>query len=148
MRAELRMDRFIHEGIVTMIATLSCARARWIRLAIEAARGDRHGAVLVSGGRMMSIGTSRNAFCSWAMRCRPHGTGIATRHAEIECVRGVPKSISTGCVMYVAKVSTTGIIGFSRPCVMCAAVLRRAGIRRVICTVGPDSVEEIRLDRG
>ena len=87
----------------------------------------KHGALLVSGGRIINSGHNRNKYCSFGQRFRGHGRGLATVHAEISAVLGVDRSKTAGSDLFVAREGRK----LSKPCDMCIDVLRFVGISRV-----------------
>ena len=50
-------------------------------------------------------------------------------HAEMHCIRRLPKKLLKGAVMYVARLKRTGELGFSKPCEKCYPVLSSLGIK-------------------
>lgn len=91
----------------------------------------KHGAVIVKGGRVISIGINKN---------RNHPTVVSAEHikthcsihAEIDALRKV--SNAKGATIYVARVNKKGQDRMSRPCDRCHDAISDAGIRKVIYT--------------
>ena len=91
----------------------------------------RHGAVIVKGGSVISIGINKN---------RNHPDSVSSEHikthcsvhAEIDALRKVknPK----GATIYIARVGKNNEDRFSRPCDRCHAAIKKSGIRKVIYT--------------
>mgnify|MGYP001561094154 CR=1 FL=1 len=114
---------------------LTKARSRYIDRAVKAALTStygrfRHGAVLVSGGRVINSGYNKPNFCSFAERFR-EAPGPATFHAEIDCIYNVSKEHLTGAAVYVVRLDTSDKLRMSRPCDMCLNVLRFCGVTKV-----------------
>ena len=116
---------------------MSSRHERNLKLAEAQARKSAHprwkvGAVLFRGGSLLSTGynISKN---------NPSLPGIPLRscsvHAEAAALRGVDAS---GGTLYVARVARRGGWGMARPCQGCEALLRDAGVRRVVWTVDVD----------
>lgn len=98
--------------------------ARYLELAIKAAHGSsckqRHGAIVVSGGNILSTGINiqKNdpAFVNW---------NSAHIHAEIAALRRArwPKKAT----VYIARIDARGNPAYSKPCIKCQAVLDAHG---------------------
>lgn len=92
----------------------------------------RHGAVVVKGGRVVSVGINK---------FRNHPTILekcnvrtaASTHAEIDALSRVKDP--HGAVIYVARVNNSGRKRFSRPCPRCYAELERAGVKKIVYTL-------------
>lgn len=91
----------------------------------------KHGAVIVKGGRVISVGINKN---------RNHPTVVSSEHikthcsvhAEVDAIRKV-KNVK-GATIYVARVNKNGQDRLSRPCDRCHKAIQEAGIRKVIYT--------------
>lgn len=91
----------------------------------------KHGAVIVKGGRVLSVGLNK---------FRNHPTIIpneyiktsCSTHAEIDALRKV--SDVRGAVMYIARVNKSGQHRLSRPCNYCYEAIREAGISKIVFT--------------
>jgi len=91
----------------------------------------KHGAVIVKGGRVISIGINKN---------RNHPTVVSSEHikthcsvhAEVDALRKVRNA--KGATIYVARVNKRGQDRLSRPCDRCHTAIREAGIRKVVYT--------------
>lgn len=92
---------------------------------------QRHGAVVVKSGRVMSVGINK-----W----RNHPEIIekdkikqeCSVHAEVDALSRV--SDSRGATIYIARVNRLGNIGLSRPCDNCHLAIIDAGISKIIYT--------------
>ncbi len=91
----------------------------------------KHGAVVVRGGSVISVGINKN---------RNHPTVVSSEHikthcsvhAEIDALRKVKNA--KGATIYVARVNRKGQDRLSRPCDRCHDAIREAGIRKVVYT--------------
>lgn len=101
----------------------------------------RHGAVLVRGGAIISLGINSERYCSVGKNYRPEEKGNATYHAEIKALLNIPRHVTKGSVMYVARCSKNGSEDrMSKPCNMCHAVMEERGISKVFYTVDNEIV--------
>ena len=111
-------------------AYLSVARY----LAAKSVARNTHGAVIVKGGRVMGTGWNKN---------RNHPAIVSPEHIKTECsyhaeevaIREAGEDNVRGAVIYVARISKNGDARDSKPCSKCAALIRQAGIKRVIFTM-------------
>lgn len=95
---------------------------------------NTHGAVIVKGGRVLSTGWNKN---------RNHPAIVSPEHIKTECsyhaeevaIREAGEDNVKGAVIYVARVSKNGADRDSKPCPKCAALIRQAGIKRVVFTM-------------
>ena len=93
---------------------------------------NRHGAVLVKNGRVLSLGV--NKWRNKGLECgREEYQAVLTTHAEIDALSRVANP--AGAVLYIARVGLRGEERISRPCVRCMAVIEKLGIKRIIYTV-------------
>jgi tRNA(Arg) A34 adenosine deaminase TadA len=94
---------------------------------------QKHGAALVKGGKVINTSFNRNQFNKFAQRFWYKDNGHGTIHAEIGAILNVDRSITEGATIYVVRIGRAdGIMKNSKPCDMCAAVMKFAGIKRVI----------------
>ena len=95
----------------------------------------RHGAIIVSGGRVLSRGHNTN-------RSHPKwGSGpLGTIHAEADAIRqAIAKGINLkGSTIYVARTGSQ----MSRPCKNCQKLIRKYEIRKMVYTDGGKIVSE------
>lgn len=113
---------------------MSARHERFLRLAEAHATKSRHprwkmAAVVVSGGRVLGIGTNQP-------KNDPAIEGIplssCSIHAEITALRGVN---ALGATLYVARVTRGGGRGLAHPCHRCEDYARSVGVRRVVWTM-------------
>lgn len=116
----------------TTTRKLSNKDRSWLALAAKVAAlsemNQRHGAVIVRGGRPLAVGINK-------FRNHPNQT-VEERvlidcsvHAEIDAMS---KCDPTAAVLYVARLSRTDTMALSRPCGMCWDAMEEAGIKRVV----------------
>ncbi len=87
------------------------------------------------GGAIVGMGINSERYCSVGKDYRPEEKGNATYHAEIKAILNIPRHITKGSVMYVARCSKNGEDArMSKPCAMCHAVMEERGIRKVYYT--------------
>ena len=55
-------------------------------------------------------------------------------HAEIRCLRKAPKDRINGGVLYIWRIGRNGEIKPAKPCHICEAYIRAAGIKKMIYT--------------
>ena len=88
------------------------------------------------GGAIIGMGINSERYCSVGKDYRPEEKGNATYHAEIKALLNIPRHVTKGSVMYVARCSKNGDEArMSKPCNMCHAVMEERGIRKVYYTV-------------
>jgi tRNA(Arg) A34 adenosine deaminase TadA len=122
----------------------------YINLAIDVAKNAedgkfQHGAVLVKGSSVRSTAYNKERFCSFGNRFRKRDHGHATLHAELGCILGKDRSVTTGSTVYVARVNRLGEPRMSKPCSMCEAALSHVGVKRVVYTTSNKKIESINL---
>jgi len=91
----------------------------------------RHVAVVVKGGRVLSIGRNRykthpksseDAFCR-------------SVHAEMDAIWKIKdKSLLQGATIYVARKGRNDLPGMSCPCMKCQEIISKHGMRRAVFT--------------
>lgn len=114
------------------------------RMAKESTYGKlRHGAVLVKGGNIISVGFNKGCYCAFGQRFRDfYNYGHATQHAEISAILGIPESSTRDTTMFVVRINNNDDFRMSKPCCMCHQVLEFVGVRKVYYTTGEDTYEE------
>ena len=105
----------------------------------------RHGAVLVRGGHIVNTCHNKNRHCSFGNKFRDRHNGHATLHAELGCVLGLDRKITTGTTMYVVRVNRSSEFMMSKPCHMCHDVLQHCGVKKVVYTINEKEVGVIKL---
>jgi deoxycytidylate deaminase len=118
---------------------------RYLRSAIDVMKEVDKGhleynlaAVLVSGGRILSIGYNKAGHRGLVEAYKHHPW--ANIHAEVDAVLQVRRKIDlTGSKIYVARSRDDGSVGHARPCDMCQAILKAYGIKRAYYTIDETS---------
>lgn len=95
---------------------------------------NTHGAVIVKGGRVLSVGWNKN---------RNHPKVVSPEHIKSDCsyhaeevaIREAGEANVKGAVIYVARINRNGHDRDSKPCSKCAALIEKVGIKRVIFTM-------------
>ena len=113
------------------------------RMAKESTYGKlRHGAVLVKGGKVISVGCNKGSYCAFGQRFRDFQKyGHATQHAEISAILGVSAKVTQGSTIYVARINNYNEFRMSKPCCMCHEVMEFVGVKKVYYTTGEDAYE-------
>ena len=106
---------------------------------------QRHGAILVKGGSIINTCFNKDKFCSFAGKFRDPNSGPATIHAELGCVLGLARDVTSGGDIFVCRINKIGELRNSKPCIMCHQVMKHVGIKRVYYTTNEGSVEMYKL---
>lgn len=128
-------------------SVLTRSQESYLKLAVRLARSSkvvqRHGAVVVKAGSVISSGVNSYANDPIMFPVRhfnggktPHFERRASLsvHAEVAAMKRASPEQLKGAVLYVARVTKDGFIGNSAPCAQCASELLKAGIKKVIYT--------------
>ena len=105
----------------------------------------RHGAVLIKGGSVLNASFNKDKYTSFGSRFRSPTRGHATVHAEIGCVLGLPRSVTSGADVYVCRINRNGEFRNSKPCTMCHEALKHVGVKRVYYTTNDNTFEMYKL---
>lgn len=89
----------------------------------------RHGALLVSGGKIIKASPNKARAVRFAHRY--HHNKAGSLHAEIGCILNLTKEKTDGGEIYVARISADGNFAMSCPCGMCQAICEEMGIKRI-----------------
>ena len=94
----------------------------------------RVGAVICSGGRILSSGVNRIGYSRYRLDRRfPESI-----HAEVAAIVGLLKTRRqhelVGSILYVSRVDASGNARMARPCPNCRRIIESVGIRRVYYT--------------
>ena len=120
-----------------------------ISLATKQARKSsfkqRIGAVIVKGGRLISVGFNQVG------KTNPnHKTWDSSRHAEEDAILkrlSIRDGLSSlaNSTLYVSRVKANGTPGLAKPCVNCERLARAVGIRKVVYTTDTGETETYHL---
>lgn len=120
-------------------------RKNLIQLAARVAQNStmthKLGAVLVKGGSVINVGFNQSSTHRFARKFGKH----YTRHAELNCILGIPRSKTAGATVYVIRVKKDGSYGMSKPCKLCEDVLVFVGIKKVYHTDNQGFIKEMKL---
>ncbi len=118
--------------IVTKLAKLCLSNTIELRC--------RHVAALVDKNRIVSIGMNKAktdaAFFAYSQNQRKMYC-----HAEADCLKGMPEDCSR-LTLYVVRVDRNGAWAQSKPCPICADIIKTHSIGRVIHTVSKGLAEQ------
>ena len=112
---------------------------RAIKIAYTSTERQRHGCVIVKGGRVISVGV--NTFRNHPLFVSDPNRN-SSYHAEINAMRGVEVK---GATVYVARISRNNSPVLSAPCVYCMHAIMKSGAKRIVWTTNTNEPEEILL---
>jgi deoxycytidylate deaminase len=108
-------------------------------LATKSNSRQRHGAVIVKGGRVIGTGFNKDKNSPFIVSPEHIKTHCSV-HAEVEAIRDAAWNVK-GAVLYVARVNRKGEDQYSKPCVRCQIVIEESQIKKVIYTEGDSHVD-------
>lgn len=117
--------------------------SRAVRLASSSTVSQRHGALVVRGGSVLSAAVNSYSNDPRAFPVSYFGdnklssaarAGVLSTHAEVAAIRRVAPELLRGATVYVARLTPGGSLGGSAPCDACAKALADAGVKRVLYT--------------
>lgn len=128
---------------------MSRRQTRLMTIAREVAKGSsysnfRHGAVLTKGGSILNVAPNVDDWTAFGRRFREE-PGKATRHAEVNCILGLDKSLTKGADVYVCRIGRKGDLRYSKPCPMCQSVLSFVGVKRCYYSINERELGVIKL---
>ena len=95
----------------------------------------RHAAVVVKGGRVLSMGRNRNKTHPESVMRSDGERILKTIHAELDAISRVKnKEQLRGATIYVARLGRNGYPGMSCPCKMCQELINRHGLKKAVFT--------------
>jgi len=132
------------------IIDLSSKQLSVLELARNVARQStfgqfRHGAVLVSHGKIVNTAHNELRLCGFGSRFRALQKGVATLHAELGSILNVSSKSTTGATVFVVRINKKDEWRNSKPCQMCQAAMRHCGVSKVIYSTDFGHFEEMRL---
>lgn len=135
-RARIQKEQVVARWHLYYKTELSAKDKRRLNQAIEVSKNSdcrhKHGAVLMAGGRVLSVGINSN-------RNDPSVIGDAqlkySVHAEIAALRSWGGTNLKNATIYVARLGRSGDPMMSKPCENCQKALKEAGVRKVIYTI-------------
>jgi dCMP deaminase len=98
------------------------------KIAESSTMKKKHGAVVVRSGRVLAVGVNR---------FRNHPSQIETHRIKEDCsihaeVDALNRCDPRGATLYVARINNRGEHRMSRPCPLCARVIKEAGIKKIV----------------
>lgn len=133
-----------------LLANVSGRMASLARIAISVSENSNHpdhshGAILFrGGGNIIARAANSVGYSQFGAQFRLDGEN-ASRHAEIAAITGLPKEVTSGASVLVIRITRSGVLGLSKPCDMCVACMRTAGIKRVFFSTNSGTIEEMKL---
>lgn len=91
----------------------------------------RHGAILTSGSRVLSVGINTYKNMPDIVEDAKEEFSV---HAEIAALKAYGRPVKNG-TMYIARIGRRGAPLMSKPCVNCQQALKDAGVRKVVYTI-------------
>lgn len=104
---------------------------------------QRHGAILVRGNRIINKAFNSGKFSAFAERFNKDKRFFASRHAELNCILGISKKLTTGSIIVVVRINKENKFRNSYPCQMCQSVCAFVGITKIIYTADENTINEI-----
>jgi len=101
-------------------------------LASKSESRQKHGAVIVKGGRVIGTGFNKDRNNPYFVSPEHIKTHCSV-HAEVEAIRDAGWNVK-GAVLYVARVNSQGKDRYSKPCERCEVVIEETQIKKVIYT--------------
>lgn len=95
----------------------------------------KHGAVVVSGGRVLATGINSDKNNPFVFEHSYQRKTLSSVHAEMAAIRMLYHYVPVRATMYVARVNNQGIDRMSRPCNNCWKELQNFHIKEVIYTI-------------
>lgn len=111
-------------------------------MAISSDYGNfRHGAVLTKSSAIIGLGVNNEKYCSVGAKYRSSDKGVSTYHAEISAILNLPRSMTKGATMFVARAAKgSNEWRISKPCGMCHAVMEERGIFQVYYSIDDETI--------
>lgn len=111
---------------------------RGLRIALAQAEKSRYakwrmGAVLVKSGRVIAAASN-------TLRNEPGLAGLPLEECSVHAEAAVIQKVTNPSgIMYVARISRSGVQGLAKPCKRCRKLLIESGIRTVVWTIDEES---------
>jgi deoxycytidylate deaminase len=130
--------RYEYAGVNMRQKNISRTQKSFLNLAQKAAGASecvqRHGAVVVRAGSVLSIGVNkwRNDVTLANEMMDDGRSADVSVHAEIDALSRVGNPV--GATIYIARINKSGEARLSKPCNRCAEAIKEAGITKVVYT--------------
>lgn len=131
------INKYSYDEPVYSVETVSKRWHRGLTLALNASNGsdaiypqNKMGAVIMAGSRVLSIGSNQYNKTRPGNVLRKDGKLVhISTHAEQVALDGIKyRAYSSKLICYVARINSTGNLVTSKPCILCIASLKKAGI--------------------
>lgn len=107
------------------------------KMALSSDCTERHGAVIVKSGRVLSLGHNKwrneSLIDHGMIEVSSEERKPITVHAEIDALSRIQDP--EGTTIYIARISKDGEDKLSQPCPSCSYALNKAGVKRVVFTL-------------
>jgi len=113
----------------------------------EATRSEhsfKHGAAVFKNGKIIQSG--RNQFCDMNRIRHFKSHRIWSIHAEMNALGGLPKHMTRGASIAIVRVTKSGDLSCSKPCVICMTLIKSAGIKNLIYSTGINKMKTVKLN--
>lgn len=127
-------------GIIIMAPRIGLIQLA-ARVAQNSTMTHKLGAVLIKGGSVINVGFNQSSTHRFARKFGKY----YTRHAELNCILGVPRHKTTGATIYVIRVKKDGSYGMAKPCQCCEDMLMFVGVKKVYWSDVDGNIKERRL---
>lgn len=97
-------------------------------------------AALYKGGSILRIATNNSKYMGYR---RDVFEFEPTRHAECNCMHGIPRDVLEKCNMLVVRVNCRGELASAKPCRSCMQAIKAAGITKLLYTNYMGELEKI-----
>lgn len=114
---------------------------RGLRAAIKAAtksvfRCHKVGAALFKGSRLIALGWNKH-------KTHPDNACEISRHGEFDTLIKIPQHQLRGARLYIARLTRSGKVSYSKPCKHCLAFLKTLPLDRVLYTNYAGKLERV-----
>ena len=95
--------------------------------------------------KTQNVSANKNSYARFGGRFRKRDCGHATHHAELGCILGISRGVTSGADVYVCRVNKQEQFRSSKPCKMCHDILKHVGVKRVYSTTDNGNVKMYKL---
>lgn len=117
----------------------------YIEIAKKVAHHSTHchklGAVLIKGGSIINVGFNKLKSHKFARRFNKN----YTRHAELMCILGVDRKVTTGATLYIVRLKADDKLGLAKPCKLCQELLMFVGVKKVVYSDNEGNFQRLKL---
>ena len=101
-------------------------------------------ACLYKGGSILRISNNQIKTIQYRKKYFSHAT--PTRHAEINCIHGVPRDVIARCSMLVIRIGNNKELRSAKPCLACVNAIYDSGIRKVYYSSYSGKIEKLNFE--